>query len=54
LEKGVPLEDVQRLAGHADSRTTRPYDQRDKNIARNIVEQISRSNSTQDLTDEVT
>ncbi len=41
LEQGVPLEDVQRLAGHADPRTTRLYDQRDKNVTRNIVERIS-------------
>lgn len=37
----VPLEDVQRLAGHADPRTTRLYDRRDKKITRNIVERIS-------------
>ena len=30
LEQGVPLEDVQRLAGHADPRTTRLYDRRQK------------------------
>jgi integrase/recombinase XerD len=41
LEQGVPLEDVQRLAGHADPRTTRLYDRRDKRITRNIVERIS-------------
>jgi len=41
LEQGVPLEDVQRLAGHADPRTTRLYDRRDKMITRNIVERIS-------------
>ena len=41
LEQGVPLEDVQRLAGHADPRTTRLYDRRDKKITRNIVERIS-------------
>ena len=34
------LEDVQRLAGHADPRTTRLYDRRDKKITRNIVERI--------------
>jgi integrase len=28
LEQGVPLEDVQHLAGHADPRTTRLYDGR--------------------------
>ncbi len=41
LEQGVPLEDVQRLAGHADPRTTRLYDRRDSKITRNIVERIS-------------
>jgi site-specific recombinase XerD len=41
LEQGVALEDVQRLAGHADPRTTRLYDRRQKKIARNIVERIS-------------
>jgi len=41
LEQGVPLEDVQRLAGHADPRTTLLYDRRQKKITRNIVERIS-------------
>jgi integrase/recombinase XerD len=41
LEQGIPLEDVQRLAGHADPRTTRLYDRRQKRITRNIVERIS-------------
>ena len=41
LEQSVPLEDVQRLAGHADPRTTRLYDRRQKKITRNIVERIS-------------
>jgi integrase/recombinase XerD len=41
LLEGLPLEDVQRLAGHADPRTTRLYDRRDKKITRNIVERIS-------------
>lgn len=41
LEQGVPLEDVQNLAGHADPRTTRLYDRRNKAITRNIVERIS-------------
>ena len=41
LEQGVALEDVQRLAGHADPRTTRLYDRRDRKITRNIVERIS-------------
>jgi integrase/recombinase XerD len=41
LEQGVPLEDVQRLAGHADPRTTSLYDRRKRKITRNIVERIS-------------
>jgi site-specific recombinase XerD len=41
LTQGVPLEDVQYLAGHADARTTRLYDRRDKKVTRNIVERIS-------------
>jgi len=41
LNQGVPLEDVQYLAGHADPRTTRLYDRRKKQVTRNIVERIS-------------
>ena len=41
LTQGVPLEDVQYLAGHADPRTTRLYDRRQKKVTRNIVERIS-------------
>jgi integrase/recombinase XerD len=41
LTQGVALEDVQFLAGHADPRTTRLYDRRDRRIKRNIVERIS-------------
>jgi integrase/recombinase XerD len=41
LESGVPLEDVQYLAGHSDPRTTRLYDRRHKRVTRNIVERIS-------------
>lgn len=41
LEQGVPLEDVQYLAGHSDARTTRLYDRRHKQVTRNIVERIS-------------
>jgi len=41
LSQGVPLEDVQNLAGHADPRTTRLYDRRHRKITRNIVERIS-------------
>jgi integrase/recombinase XerD len=41
LSQGVPLEDVQQLAGHADPRTTRLYDRRQKKVTRNVVERIS-------------
>lgn len=41
LTQGVPLEDVQNLAGHADPRTTRLYDRRQRRVTRNIVERIS-------------
>ncbi len=41
LTQGVPLEDVQYLAGHAEPRTTRLYDRRQKKVTRNIVERIS-------------
>jgi hypothetical protein len=41
LTQGVPLEDVQYLAGHAEPRTTGPYDRRQKRVTRNIVERIS-------------
>jgi integrase len=41
LSQGVPLEDVQYLAGHSDPRTTRLYDRRQKQVTRNIVERIS-------------
>ena len=41
LSQGVPLDDVQRLAGHADPRTTRLYDRRNRQVTRNIVERIS-------------
>jgi len=41
LEQGVPLEEVQNLAGHADPRTTRLYDRRQRKVTRNIVERIS-------------
>lgn len=41
LSQGVPLEDVQLLAGHADPRTTRLYDRRHRHVTRNIVERIS-------------
>ena len=41
LEQGVPLEDVQELLGHADPRTTRLYDRRNRTVTRNVVERIS-------------
>jgi integrase/recombinase XerD len=41
LSQGVPPEDVQYLAGHADPRTTRLYDRRQKRVTRNIVERLS-------------
>ncbi len=41
LSQGVPLEDVQHLAGHADPRTTRLYDRRQRKVTRNVVERIS-------------
>jgi site-specific recombinase XerD len=40
LDQGVPLSDVQYLLGHADPRTTRLYDRRQKQVTRNIVERI--------------
>jgi integrase/recombinase XerD len=40
LADGVPLEDVQYLAGHAEPRTTGLYDRRQKKVTRNIVERI--------------
>jgi integrase/recombinase XerD len=41
LTQGVPLEEVQYLAGHSDPRTTRLYDRRQRQVTRNIVERIS-------------
>ncbi len=41
LDQGVPREDVQHLAGHADARTTGLYDRTKKKVRRNIVERIS-------------
>ncbi len=41
LSQGIPLEDVQHLAGHSDPRTTRLYDRRQRRVTRNIVERIS-------------
>ncbi len=41
LTQGVPLEDVQYLAGHSSPRTTELDDRRKKKVTRNIVERIS-------------
>jgi site-specific recombinase XerD len=41
LSQGVPLEDVQYLLGHSDSRVTKLYDRRQKQVTRNVVEKIS-------------
>ncbi|MFT3920956.1 MAG: tyrosine-type recombinase/integrase [Myxococcales bacterium] len=41
LSQGVPLEDVQYLAGHSDPRTTRLYDRRQQQVTRNTVDRIS-------------
>jgi site-specific recombinase XerD len=41
LKQDVPLEQVQHLLGHADPRTTRLYDRRDRQVTRNLVERIS-------------
>jgi site-specific recombinase XerD len=41
LTQGVPLDDVQYLAGHSSPRTTRLYDRRQKKVTRSIVERIS-------------
>lgn len=41
LEQGMPLEEVRHLAGHADPRTTRVYDRREKKVKRNLVERLS-------------
>ncbi len=40
LEQGVPIENMQYLAGHAEPRTTTLYDRRKKEVTRNIVERI--------------
>ncbi len=41
LMHGTALEDVQYLLGHADSRVTKLYDRRRRQVTRNIVERIS-------------
>jgi integrase/recombinase XerD len=41
LSQGVPLTEVQFLAGHSDPRSTRLYDRRSQAVSRNLVERIS-------------
>lgn len=41
LLQGVPLDDVQYLLSHSDSRTTALYDRRNKAVTRHTVERIS-------------
>jgi site-specific recombinase XerD len=41
LEQGVARSDVQFLLGHSDARTTKLYDRRHQEVARNIVERIA-------------
>ena len=41
LKQGIPLEDVQYLAGHSDARTTKLYSRTRQEVTRNIVERIS-------------
>jgi site-specific recombinase XerD len=41
LNQGVSLGEVQNLAGHADPRTTRLYDRRERRVTQNLVERIS-------------
>jgi integrase len=48
LDQGVPLEDLQQLAGDADPRTARLYDRRQRNVTRNIVERIRFSDMSND------
>ena len=37
IDQGVPIEDVQELAGHADARTTKLYDRTNRKVTRNLV-----------------
>ncbi len=41
IGQGIPVEDVQELAGHADARTTKLYDRTNRKATRNLVERIS-------------
>ena len=41
LDQNIPLDQVQNLLGHADPRTTRLYDRRQREVSRNVVERLS-------------
>lgn len=41
LSQGVPIEEVQYLAGHSHPSTTQVYDRRGRRVTRNLVERIS-------------
>jgi len=41
IGQGIPIEDVQQLAGHKDARTTKLYDRTNRKVTRNLVERIS-------------
>jgi site-specific recombinase XerD len=41
LENGVPLDQAQVLAGHADARTTKLYDRRSRGVTPALIEQIN-------------
>lgn len=41
IGQGIPIEDVQQLAGHKDARTTKLYDRTNRTVTRNLVERIS-------------
>ena len=41
IGQGIPIEDVQRLVGHKDARTTKLYDKTNRKVTRNLVERIS-------------
>ena len=40
IDRGVPVEDVQYLAGHSHPATTQVYDRRDRRVTRSIMEKI--------------
>ena len=41
LSQNVPIDDVQYLAGHANSQSTQLYDRRRRRVARTIVDLIA-------------